>query len=277
MDILNNKKINLANKIIFCAKNFSGEVFGGYVRNVIVPRKVDPKCDVYFDDVNIWFQNFETAEYFKSYFFQQFYIERNKCYDSKKFEYPFEKEQFAIFEDAENLKFLFHVDIVISETLPVNDFDVNCLLSCHLDDSNTLYDSIKNKTATMLAGYLNKANPIMCRNRIIRIFFDQGWIVKCSDLHDKNQMNIWFNASNIISYVKGNYICYKNNDIKDNHIKHDIKNDEDEILFLVFKQGLSVIRDRYTIKVGDNNKLKTVCELGLKELNDEFIKLLERK
>lgn len=55
------KKIN---KILKLAYKYNGGVFGGYLRDVIVPRMKDPSCKVYFKDVDIWFASkYNAAEF----------------------------------------------------------------------------------------------------------------------------------------------------------------------------------------------------------------------
>ena len=49
---------------IKCASMCGGKVFGGFVRDVIVPRLHDSKCKINFKDVAIWFKTEADANNF---------------------------------------------------------------------------------------------------------------------------------------------------------------------------------------------------------------------
>lgn len=42
----------------------NGKLFGEFVKNVIIPRMKDPKCDIAYSQVNIWFVNQTNADNF---------------------------------------------------------------------------------------------------------------------------------------------------------------------------------------------------------------------
>ena len=48
--------INMINECLETAGSFGGKVFGGYVRDVIVPRLANRECSVKFNDVDVWFK-----------------------------------------------------------------------------------------------------------------------------------------------------------------------------------------------------------------------------
>ena len=56
--------INMIEECLIIAGGYYGSVFGGYVRDVIVPRSYNPKCNVEFKDVDLWFTNQKDADNF---------------------------------------------------------------------------------------------------------------------------------------------------------------------------------------------------------------------
>jgi len=179
-------KIEVAKKILTLANEFDGKVFGGFVRDVIVPKLNDPNCIVSFKDVDIWFQDKGRSGIFINFLVENFTTERVSFTD-RDLEYPnakFCRRQYRIYE---NDKFLFHIDVITSDKLPVNDFDVNLFTYKHTEKGFESCDNSKlqlklniiNKIATMLDNY----NPEGYKHyeRINRIFFEKGWTVKCDD------------------------------------------------------------------------------------------------
>lgn len=59
--------ITILNKIIDTVFEHKGQIFGGYVRDVIVPLKLDPSnYNLQFKDIDIWFTTFEDRTNFIS-------------------------------------------------------------------------------------------------------------------------------------------------------------------------------------------------------------------
>ena len=135
------------------AAKYKGVIFGGFVRNVMVPRATGQPSSGY-KDVNFWFETKSSAESF----IKEMRGKLTFNYSSSKIiagnpVHPFERLRL----------YLCHIpiDIVISTEIPVNDFDVNMLTynsregfkSFGSVSTNSLIESIKNKVATILPGY----------------------------------------------------------------------------------------------------------------------------
>jgi len=176
---------------IKCASDYCGKVFGGFVRDVIVPRLNDRNCRIKFKDVDLWFDSHKDASKF---------IMRmgNKLIKSDvKFTnglYPDEctRQQFNLIN---NDTIVAWIDIIVSPKLPVNDFDVNTVTYWlnnysvwKTNSPDYLITQIINKEASMLLTYkqlIDNAPDIsndlqpksFYHNRINRIFTSKGWKV----------------------------------------------------------------------------------------------------
>ena len=119
---------NVAKECVRCASEHNGCVFGGYVRDVVLPiylnkSNVGVKIqDCKFKDVDLWFKNDEDASAFITAMGPM--LRSNPKHDIKESsaEYPFVRKQFYVVVDE---TVLFWIDVVISEKLPVNDFEIN--------------------------------------------------------------------------------------------------------------------------------------------------------
>jgi len=175
------------------AGQYNGSVFGGYIRDVIAPRQVDPTCDVKFKDVDIWFLTWDDADRFvekmgKSFVLQpSFNISAGTCQL-----YMFGYRQYHLYKHGLCLAW---VDIVVCDSLPVNDFSVN-LLSAYYETntgqmafrswngpgqskpvSDIMHD-IRNKQTEILPYYVNLAlKSDVHLQRIIRNYLNKGWTV----------------------------------------------------------------------------------------------------
>ena len=137
----------------FSQKKYKGVIFGGFVRNVMVPRATGQPSSGY-KDVNFWFETKSSAEFFIKEM-------RGKL----TFNYSYDKiiagEPVHPFERLRLYLCHIPIDIVISTEIPVNDFDINMLTynsregfkSFGSVSTNSLIESIKNKVATVLPGY----------------------------------------------------------------------------------------------------------------------------
>src|SRR5579871_5182742 len=99
---------------------YHGRVIGGYVRDVIVPRLFDPNCDISFKDVNIWFRTQNDADSFV----KEAGLISNTDIDPSVV-YPFIYQKYYLYRHGTCIAF---VDVIISETIPVNDFHINKLV-----------------------------------------------------------------------------------------------------------------------------------------------------
>lgn len=189
------KTLNKINKIIDIAHKYNGKIFGGFVRDVIVPRLKDPSSKVYFKDVDIWFINKYNACDFVNEMNQKYDFKHQPQHsiDKDDVEYPFTREQYHLYKDSKCLAWF---DIVISETFPVNDFDVNFLSYCkgelkseHKSKSKEeIIAAINRKEMTITDEYYQKAsNPYnlhwpnhkssLHTARIYHRYLKNGWTI----------------------------------------------------------------------------------------------------
>ena len=214
------RDIRLLEKILIVAGKSSGRVFGGFVRDVIVPRLIDPNCKVDFNDVDIWFTKQEDADQFVNnidllvtIFTNHEHEYRNVNLSESTFtgitfrhspnssrgpnagHYTFGRTQYHLYKDD---KFVSFIDIVVSETIPVDDFDVNCLTFQYIDDDRKIPTSFSESSGTqlivriaakrvyMLPTYApkiisGKMSTQQFERRINNNFLKKGWKVYCFD------------------------------------------------------------------------------------------------
>ncbi len=110
-------------RMLGLASYCGGKFFGGYVRDVIVPRMKNPNCDVSFKDVDIWFTSDEDAEEFVKLMKTTEKIFDRQIHTNQSIEYKFKRTQYYFLNEA----CPFNIDVIVSKTFPVNDFDVNFL------------------------------------------------------------------------------------------------------------------------------------------------------
>lgn len=160
-----------------------GRVFGGFVRDVIVPRIADPICGVRFKDIDIWFTTQDDADNFVKQMGQAF-IEISAISDNAQYKL-FNRKHYHMFDHDTCLGWF---DIIVSDTVPVNDFNINkltCLFhkggkqfESHGDESvATLINAINNKQTTMLSPYINYMNTPHHLDRTNRIYLSKGWTI----------------------------------------------------------------------------------------------------
>lgn len=179
------------------ASQLGGKVYGGFVRNVVVPRLSDPSCSVKFKDVDLWFTNQLDADRFVRVMDKLFV--KFKGVDVTPDSYPgaFSRKQYHLTKFDTCLAW---IDVIVSPTLPVNDFDVNEVTYSLLQNGTwitaappRLINQIKDKHAVMLFSYqkliaeavdrksMNSEFNPNCKayysERIKRIFTNQGWTV----------------------------------------------------------------------------------------------------
>jgi len=183
------------NRMLSVASHFDGKFFGGYVRDVVVPRTKDPNCDVSFKDVDIWFTNDKDAEEFVR--IMKVTEKMNEFKDpflNTSPKYKFKRTQYCV----PNKACPFFIDVVVSEKFPVNDFDVNFLTYYVVDgakklkamgfnDKDCLIESIHNKEARMLESYaeeLNQKNKLSFRYkcRFNDRYIARGWTIIYNDI-----------------------------------------------------------------------------------------------
>jgi hypothetical protein len=179
------------------ASTFGAKVFGGFVRNVIVPRQFDPNCSVSFKDIDLWFTTQASVDAFLREMGTS--LVKYDLISVSAGSYPgaFSRNQYHLYKYGMCLAW---IDVVVSPTLPVNDFDVNEVtykLNSHDEWVTTspsrLIQQIRDKHAVMLPCYQvliekaqesdnfsTKYNPrykIYYEERTNRIFTSKGWTV----------------------------------------------------------------------------------------------------
>lgn len=179
------------------AGKYDGRCFGGYVRNVIVPRDSNPTCPVKFKDVDIWFTNQNSADSFVREMgssliqMDKFAIEKNDV------GYKFGRKQYHLFKYGTCVAW---IDVIVSDKIPVNDFNVNRLTALYRDgelvfesfgeeSTSTLIGSIVCKQAVILPEYVkiltfpsspSPSHPSSIHfNRLNRIYLSNGWSISC--------------------------------------------------------------------------------------------------
>ena len=139
--------------LIEIASKYNGRVFGGFVRNVLVPQTFNQKIDGY-KDVDLWFQSEVDASNFVNDMGELLkVINKNTQHYKDAIVYQFKRKLYRL-QNAT-------IDIIISETLPVNDLNVNQLTYSFLegyqsfgsDSIQTLITLILNKKAKILPGF----------------------------------------------------------------------------------------------------------------------------
>lgn len=186
-------KLLFVESIIRCASEYGGRVFGGYVRDVIIPRLDDPSCDVSFRDVDIWFID-QNLSY-------QFIVNMTQNHDFKLMQVVpnaasnVEKVIYELKRPNNNIIF----GIVNHHVFPVDDFDVNYLYYRHINDckfigewdkgygtqvnkDHHLVKSILKKEMIMSPKYYDKLSHNLNGDahiaRINERFIDRGWTIK---------------------------------------------------------------------------------------------------
>lgn len=210
------------------ANTYDGKVFGGYVRDVVIPKMTDPRRKCEFKDVDIWFKTDIEADLFINdmkdvYNFQ--IVPKLSIGDDNP-HYEFNRTQYHLF--VENIVIWF--DIVITECFPVDDFDVNFLTYCYKDnkelveceskcfDKDQLINSVNKKKMIILHSYMEKLMIKFSRDvhvsRINKRFLSRGWIIKYKNIYfPKPLTTLWINETfRYIKYKDGcNVICVKDN------------------------------------------------------------------
>src|SRR5436190_13686505 len=107
-------KFEVAKKALDIISACNGSVYGNFVRDVIVPRIYDSKCEISFDNINVLFNNRSD---------KNFAIKMLE----EKFTCEFEYGNFLDFtyKICENNKFLFYININVSENHTDQKFDID--------------------------------------------------------------------------------------------------------------------------------------------------------
>lgn len=115
------------------ASLFGGKVFGGYVRDIVIPAlKNDGRYQegTYFKDVDLWFKSQKEADDFLRDGRAKLRINPEEGFnEGRRGLYTFDCTQYLFdVEDIDGKICPVFVDIVVSDVVPVDDFSCNLLL-----------------------------------------------------------------------------------------------------------------------------------------------------
>jgi hypothetical protein len=200
-------KFELAKKVIEIISDCNGCVYGNFVRDVIVPRMDDPRCEISFDNISFYFNDLAN----KNSAIDK--IRKNCRYET---DYDNYLTKYKILDD--NIKLLFKIKFIVSRDYSDKNFDVN---SVKFRYSNGLFqcvnclfliDKIRNKQATIVKSYIPTSNLEF--EKINKAFFEKGWIVSSEE--KQHLLSKWIVKNDIhvlISYEneRWNYCPTKTN------------------------------------------------------------------
>lgn len=261
-------KLNKLNKYVIIddcikiASNYDGKVFGGYVRDVVVPKLLNPRCRCEFKDVDIWFKTDIDTNFFINDIkdIHNFQIIPEISIDNNNPHYQFNRTQYHLF--VEDIVIWF--DIVVSEYFPVDDFDVNFLVYSYKDnkelieceskcfDKNKLITSINNKQMTILPNYtkrlISEFSTDVHASRINKRFLSRGWRIKYKNIYfPKPLTNLWLRKTFGYKLDGSNLVYIKNNDESDDCFV-DFKQHSE-----IFDSKNNILDDDYQNKLQDNS------------------------
>lgn len=188
------------NKCIEVASHSKGKVFGGYVRDVLVPRENKYRGHVTFKDVDLWFTDRKSADTFITSMGHILTIIPESVVISAP-QYPFPRTQYNLV--IHNTKIAV-IDVIISKDIPVDDFNVNKLayfydngvlqsLSYGPEHVQVLKGDIISKQLTVLESYQKKihTSPVHIRDYFLKRMYKyqtNGWTIKYSIKEDGTKM-----------------------------------------------------------------------------------------
>jgi len=181
-------KFYLAKKVISIASACGGYVYGEFVRNVIIPKKIDPMSEISVGNVDIWFREPRFKEIFDQELDRRM-INYRKL--DERFEYKF----------VGDYGYSLDVIVIVSKEFPTQNFDVNSIRYALCDgEFSVLHNGShridiiphKNKKTTMSSNY----NPTTDEefNQINKDFFQKGWSI----ITDKQtELSKWIIKNNV--------------------------------------------------------------------------------
>jgi hypothetical protein len=193
-------KENFGTKLVFnavfdtikVASKNHGRVFGGFVRDVIVRIEnegYENIKDYKFKDIDLWFQTDVDAENFIIQMGDKFVYVENATVDLKSNIdtmnlYPFSRKQYHLV--LYNITIAWF-DIIVNDTIPVDDFDINTLTyqinndkfkACSYGSKSeeVLKNSIVEKKAEVLSSYVDRMR-VHCypTKRLQHRYIERGW------------------------------------------------------------------------------------------------------
>jgi len=177
---------------INAAVNCGGRIFGGFLRDVIYPLNVGrPLSELKFKDIDIWFKNDVQVKAFREKMVNSL---KELTPDTNRDQwYKFSRTSFVLRDKGIPITW---VDVVLSDVLPVDDFDVNGLCygghtltgpqwsvgdTCNPDVVSKMLEHLGQRKMTMLDSYVvrlaadNTASEIASDR--LRKFLRQGWTI----------------------------------------------------------------------------------------------------
>ena len=157
-----------------------GRVFGGFVRDVVVPRMIDPQCEVKFSDVDIWFINKSAASTFVAAMGQDLREPPFGSYGGNGL-YQFDRTKYNLYCGDICVAY---IDVVVSDVLPVNDFDIHRYAVQYFNNMpltaglSGLVEYHKLKVADMLPYYFDLLHNPSTHNMHyarVRKLLNKGW------------------------------------------------------------------------------------------------------
>jgi hypothetical protein len=190
-----NADLRQLNDILILAGEFDGSVFGGFVRDVIIPKSVNSEVAVTWKDVDLWFKNKPSTIEFVQRLSKMYQLE---CSHTKHISesvtdyilslseetddtYPFARCQINVISPISK-KQLFVIDLIISDMLIVDDFYVNTLA----------YTFTGGERTTMFSEVCTNVCPEYTEKELIeqitekRIVMMPSYITRLETVHDRN-------------------------------------------------------------------------------------------
>lgn len=194
--MINQEIINIIEKCLIVAEKHGGYTFGGYVRDVLIPRSLGQYVDnVQFKDVNIWFKTHVRCQNF---------IEEMGSKLKKGYLNPKIKEDWSQYNVEEYYidSIKVNLDLIVSQKIPINDVNIN-LLTYRTDGTfisedpdylvESLIDSWKQKTLKLLYPYIellhSSENRFQLYERLENLYLNQGWSMLLTD-KDGNDIHV---------------------------------------------------------------------------------------
>jgi hypothetical protein len=122
---------HMMEKVAKIAYRNGGVIFGGYVRDVIIPRVLLKAKESSFKDVDLWFRTQEEADQFVCE--ANNYLRKSDYFVSDSY-YKFSREVYDVIALDVHIGM---IDVIVSKEYPVDDFDVN---SFSYDGENIWYN-----------------------------------------------------------------------------------------------------------------------------------------
>jgi hypothetical protein len=181
---------NIMTLVVGPALQFHGRIFGGFVRDLLVPHtKLGISLDdLDFKDVDIWFESQMWADKFVEHLGDRLKpwgsdTPNNFCPQF----YPASRQQYMIHTGNGAVQFpdkeLCLVDVVVNDIIPVNDFSVNCLTAGYSYPKNDI-DFV---AESMFGQWEFTAEQLIEQIKTRSIQVSNFYMIKCIKSHQTTQ------------------------------------------------------------------------------------------